>query len=298
MPDERVDAYLTRKLIAPPPALRGVPGDLARLITRALDSEPSRRPTMPQFREELVVAARRLGAPVRGPRPPVAAGAGAPTTVLPPTRPSPDGDRPNRGLMVLAVLLVGALAIVIAAVAVSARDGDNASEAPTPSASQMVTTQQVSTQQVTTQPPTSSPAPVTSAATTVAPLPTSAATTSAPTRPASPPASAPSGELKTPDPNRFLRDYYAAVEAAAYDTSWAQLTDDFQSGKARSFEYYTSFWDENDVELKKVKTIESSDGAARVRADLRWNGRGPWTTEEFALVLQDGRWLIDDQSSV
>ncbi len=303
MPDERVDAYLTRKLIAPPPALRGVPGDLARLITRALDSEPSRRPTMPQFREELAAAARRLGAPVRGPRPPVAAGAGAPTTVLPPTRPSPDGDRPNRGLMVLAVLLVGALAIVIAAVAVSARDGDNASEAPPPSASQMVTTQQVTTQQVTTQPPTSSPAPVTSAATTVAPLPTSPATTPAPsrpapTRPAPPPASAPSGKLETPDPNRFLRDYYAAVEAAAYDTSWAQLTPDFQSGKARSFEYYTSFWDENDVELKKVKTIESSDGAARVRADLRWNGRGPWTTEEFALVLQDGRWLIDDQSSV
>jgi len=94
-----------------------------------------------------------------------------------------------------------------------------------------------------------------------------------------------------------LSDYYAAVDARDYETSWAQLTPEFQTGKARSFEYYTSFWDANDVELRRVVTVESSDDEARVRADLRWNERGPWITEEFGLVRQDGRWLINDQVS-
>jgi hypothetical protein len=47
-----------------------------------------------------------------------------------------------------------------------------------------------------------------------------------------------------------------------------------------------------------VKLIESSDDAARVRADLRWNDRGQWTTDEFELVWEDGRWMIDTQESV
>ena len=296
MPDERVDAYLTRKLIAPPPALPGVPDDLARVITRALDSEPSRRPTMLQFRDELAAAADGLGATVRRRQPqPAAAGSGMLTTVLPATpvtRTSPEDGGPNRGLALLAVLLLGALAVVIAAVAVSARDGDDTSETPPSTAVQVGTSPPASTE-----PPTSSVAPVTSVGTTVAPTTppsTQPATTMAPST-ATPETS---GAPSLPDADEFLRDYYAAVEAADYDTSWAQLTPDFQTGKARSFEYYTSFWEANDVELRKVRTIESSDDAARVRAELRWNDRGKWSTEEFALVLQDGRWLIDDQFSV
>jgi hypothetical protein len=104
--------------------------------------------------------------------------------------------------------------------------------------------------------------------------------------------------LSKRDAEAFVTDYYAAVEAGDYETSWAQLTPEFQSGKARSFEYYTSFWEANDIELRKVQLIESSDNEARLRADLRWNASGPWITDEFELLRQDGRWLIDNQQSV
>ena len=127
------------------------------------------------------------------------------------------------------------------------------------------------------------------------PAPTDAATTAPPTT--SPPA-ARSKRSPERDAEAFVRDYYAAVEAGDYETSWAQLTPEFQSGKARSFEYYASFWEANDIELRKVRMIESSDSEARVHADLRWNDQGPWITDEFQLVQEDGRWLIRNQESV
>ena len=95
-----------------------------------------------------------------------------------------------------------------------------------------------------------------------------------------------------------MGDYYAAVAAGDYETSWAQLTPAFQTGKAQSYEYYTSFWDDNDIQIRKVKLIESSVDDARVRAELRWNGAGRWGTDEFELVRQDGVWLINNQTSV
>ena len=318
-PDERVDAYLTRKLISPPPALPGVPADLARAIMRALDPEPARRPTMSQFRDELAAAASRLGARVPR-RPPhaagiatgaaVATGSAAPTgpmPALPPGAAVPPDRRRSGGLMVLAVLVLGALAIVIAAVALAERDRENPSQAlPTAVESPTVGSAVATTQPVTTLPATTF-TPATTAATTAAATvaPATTATTSPQTT--SPQTTSPQTTAPPPTPTEglsqdaaeaFLGDYYAAVEQGDYETSWEQLTPEFQSGKARSFGYYASFWDTNDVELRRVTMIESSDEEARVRADLRWNGRGPWITEEFVLVREDGQWLIADQFSV
>jgi serine/threonine protein kinase len=293
MPDERVDAYLIRKLTAPPPALLGVPEDLARSITRALDPEPARRPTMSQFRDELAAVARRLGSPAaRRPSPAVATAASAapavamstaPTALLPPR---PAEHRPSRTLALLTILMFGAIAVVIGAVALSGRDGSPSPNdaAPTSVVSAVATTQPASTQ------------PSTTVATAATVVPSTAASTST-----APPTTSPqaAGEpLSKHDAEAFLNDYYDAVEAGDYETSWAQLTPEFQSGKARSFDYYTSFWDANDIELRKVHLVESSDNAALIRADLRWNASGPWITDEFELVQQDGRWLIDNQQSV
>jgi serine/threonine protein kinase len=306
MPDERVDAYLIRKLTAPPPALVGVPEDLARSITRALDPEPAARPTMSQFRDELAGVASRLGSAVRR-RPPQAAVATpasaapavamstAPTALLPPrpAGPHPDprhGDRHrSRSVALLTILMIGAIAVVIAAVALSQRDDapPSSAAAPTSVLSAVATTQPASTQPATTL------ATATTAAT--------AAPATVPPTSAAPPTTAPpaGGEaLSKRDAEAFLTDYYAAVEAGDYETTWAQLTPEFQTGKARSYEYYTSFWEANDIELRKVRLIESSDNEARVRADLRWNASGPWITDEFELVQVDGRWLIANQQSV
>ena len=168
MPDERVDAYLIRKLTAPPPALVGVPQDLAQSITRALDPEPARRPTMSQFRDELAAVASRLGSPVprRPPQAAVAAPASAapavamstPTTVSPP-RPAESpplaghGDRHrSRTVALLTLLMIGAIAVVIGAVALSERDGapPPSAAAPTSALSAVATTQPASTQPATT----------------------------------------------------------------------------------------------------------------------------------------------------
>jgi tRNA A-37 threonylcarbamoyl transferase component Bud32 len=305
MPGERVDAYLIRKLTAPPPALLGVPDDLARSITRALDPEPARRPTMSQFRDELAAVASRSGSPVAR-RPPQAAVASpvsaapavamstAPTTLLPPRPAEPPpaprhGDRHrSRTVALLTILMIGAIAAVIGAVALSQRDDAPPSSAAAPPSvlSAVATTQPAATQPATTfatATTAATAAPATAASTSTAP------STTAPTV---------SEALSKRDAEAFLTDYYAAVEAGDYETSWAQLTPEFQSGKARSFEYYTSFWEANDIELRKVRLIESSDNEARLRADLRWNASGPWITDEFELVRVDGRWLIDNQQSV
>jgi serine/threonine protein kinase len=311
MPDERVDAYLIRKLTAPPPALLGVPDDLARSITRALDPEPARRPTMSQFRDELAAVASRLGSPVPRRPPPAAVAAPAtaapavamstsPTALLPPrpAQPPPDpshGDRHrSRTVALLTILMIGAIAVVIGAVALSQRDNapPSSAAAPTSVLSAVATTQPASTQPASTQPATTFATATTAA--TVAPA-TAASTSAAP--PTTSPVTA-SEPLSKSDAEAFLTDYYAAVEAGDYETSWAQLTPEFQSGKARSFEYYTSFWEANDIELRKVRLVDSSDNEARVRADLRWNASGPWITDEFELVRVDGRWLIANQQSV
>ena len=58
-PDERMESLLSRKLMARPPVLPDwVPIPLAELLTRGLDPQPSRRPSVAEFRQQLAASAR------------------------------------------------------------------------------------------------------------------------------------------------------------------------------------------------------------------------------------------------
>ena len=131
LPDERIDAFLTRKLMAPPPTLAGVPPELADPITRALDTDPTRRPGMSQFRDQLAAAAKGLGAtvppqlPVAGlPGVLVASPAAVPVPVAPPVAhtnapvpgvvTAPQQRSSSRVAWVTAIVLATLAAVVIA----------------------------------------------------------------------------------------------------------------------------------------------------------------------------------------
>jgi serine/threonine protein kinase len=107
------------------------------------------------------------------------------------------------------------------------------------------------------------------------------------------------GVISPEEAEAMLRSYYDAVAAADYETSWAQLTSDFQRGKARSFEYYVDFWNENDIEVGEIRLIDADDRTAVVQAELRWNAAPTSVIDEFTLVRSaDGALLIAQQATV
>jgi hypothetical protein len=98
---------------------------------------------------------------------------------------------------------------------------------------------------------------------------------------------------------RFIRTYYDEVNAGDYSAAWASLTPEFQRGKARSYDYYVNFWNENDIEIGQVLLVSSDASGAIVHVDLRWNGSGPWLTDEFVLRRgSSGELLIAAQKQV
>ena len=129
--DERVEALMLRKIMAPPPPLpASVPGPLAGLVTRGLDLDPTRRPSLSEFRKQLAAAAGALGAAV--PLPPPAAATTARAAV--PAFAEADHDTPVPGGALLGPLrlrggllaipaLVAALVAATLAVAVLAGNG-------------------------------------------------------------------------------------------------------------------------------------------------------------------------------
>jgi hypothetical protein len=198
--------------------------------------------------------------------------------------------------------------------------------APPVTTTPAVTTPPTQTAPATTIPATTIPAPTAPATTITAPAiqaPTVAATTipattttvvqttRAPT-PTPPPTEAPASSVVTPaaaqaepstisqqEAEGFLRNYYDEVEAGDYAASWSRLTPEFQRGKARSYEYYTGFWDDNDIEIGDVRLVASDASEARVQAELRWNDQDNWITDEFLLRRsENGELLIAAQTAV
>jgi len=81
-PHERIEALLSRKLIGPPPALpESVPAALATVVSRGLDPNPQRRPSLAELRQHLVAVTARADAGI--PLPPPVAGSAA--TLVQPT---------------------------------------------------------------------------------------------------------------------------------------------------------------------------------------------------------------------
>ena len=320
LPDERIDAFLTRKLMAPPPTLAGVPPELADPITRALDTDPTQRPEMSQFRDQLAAAAQRLGTTV----PPQMPVAGLPGVLVASPAAVPGGagcrayqrasarcrDRSSTarqrpcgvGHRNRARDVGGggdcSPAIHTGRQRATARAGRRRPPVPPPlrvSAPSSVVPTETTGAVVApeTSPPVTVAASTSTLVTTTAPVaPTTVAATT------TVPAAEPSGSLVPAEAESLLRDYYAQVAAGDYATSWSQLAPEFQSGKARSFEYYSGFWDENDIEVGEIELVESHVREAIVYVDLRWNGSNSWQTDEFTLRRDNGEWLIAGQTTV
>ena len=341
-PDERMDAFLSRKVLAPPPRLPGVPPVIGEPVTRALHPDPSRRPSVMELRHQLAAAATALGAsvPLPPPSPPpnqvVTAMAStaerAETVTRPLQRVILEGSRGTfwrrqRDKFVLVPALFVALAatgLVIALLA-TAGDGQNAStttrpaDAPPPAAG----TGSASTPAVSSLSPATAPSTPSSTSTTVAaPVPPSSTTVAAtpaasPTTVATLPApiivtsTAPAPTTAGRPPNTatvhitadnaasFVRSYYDAVAARDYELSWSQLAPEFQSGKARSFDYYVEFWNRNDVEVVDIATIDLTPEWATMDVELRWNGSSDTVTDRFELRRgTNGQLLIARQETI
>ena len=51
-------------------------------------------------------------------------------------------------------------------------------------------------------------------------------------------------------------------------------------------------WDDNDIAIGPVELVSSDATGAVVHVDLRWNGSGPWLTDEFVLRRGSGGELL------
>ncbi len=284
-PDERMESLLSRKLMAAPPLLPGwVPGALAELLTRGLDPDPSRRPSLAEFRQQLAAAGDALGAAV--PTPAMAAttvSATADTMAGPDdnVRDMPAGPligplrRPRRRRLAIPAFFIALLSATLAVAVVARNRDDGGSASSTTNAIIVVPTSEVST----AQPP---------LALTPSPL----------VAPATPPA----GEqhlITAQEAETFVRAYYDAVAAGNYETSWSQLAPEFQRGMAQSYDYYVGFWNDNDIEVGDVELVDTDQYQAIVHVELRWNGSTTAEINQFTLRPDEaGDVLIASQSTL
>jgi hypothetical protein len=97
----------------------------------------------------------------------------------------------------------------------------------------------------------------------------------------------------------FVDAYFDAVAAGSYERSWSQLAPEFQRGKARSYDYYVGFWNDNDVEVGEMRLVEATADTAVINVDLRWNGNSAPVTDQFTLrVGDDGELIIAEQETI
>ena len=69
--------------------------------------------------------------------------------------------------------------------------------------------------------------------------------------------------ITEPQAEAFLHAYFDAVNSGSYEWSWSQLAPEFQRSKARSYDYYVGFWNDNDVEVGDVRLVDATaDGTA------------------------------------
>jgi hypothetical protein len=211
--------------------------------------------------------------------------------------------------IVFAALAITALGIML----LSTDDGDRAGRTAPSTASSIaapaaapVASATLATTPAASATPTAPPTPpatTTTPAPVALPAPPTAATTSAPptatTTPPPTPAPAPAGAVTPAQAVSFVHGYFDAVDAGDYARSWSQLTPEFQHGKARSYEYYVGFWDDNDIAVDHVELVDADPSRAIVDVVLRWNGSSDATTDRFELRRgPDGQLLIARQDTI
>ncbi len=283
-PDERMESLLSRKLMAaPPPLPASVPGALAGLLIRGLDPEPSRRPSLAEFRERLAAAADTVRVP---PPPPVTTA----TRVIPRLGAKADGDdnarhmlagpqvaplrRPRGRRLAIPAFFIALVSVMLAVILV-VRTREESSDVSSTTSAIGVAPIGGSTAQ---------------SALVTAPSPVVVAST--------PPAGERLVLTTAEEAETFVRSYYDAVAARNYETSWSQLAPEFQRGMARSYDYYVGFWNENDIEVGQVELVDVDQDRAVVQVELRWNGNATTELNQFTLRPdENGDLLIASQSS-
>ena len=112
-------------------------------------------------------------------------------------------------------------------------------------------------------------------------------------------------QVKTPD--RFIRDYYDAINQREYELAFSLLSTSFKDkyhccGTDGSYNYndYVDWWNSvNKVELLKVEIREQSSSRATVYALLRFYYRDGRVVDDqhiFQLIAGGNEgWLIDEQ---
>ena len=106
--------------------------------------------------------------------------------------------------------------------------------------------------------------------------------------------------LLTPDlADAFVRTYYDLVEAGQYEASWSRLAPEFQRGRARSYEYYVDFWNQNDAQVDGVQLVDSTPDRAVVIVELRLNGSQTLIRDQLTLRPgPDGQPLIAHEANL
>jgi hypothetical protein len=98
-----------------------------------------------------------------------------------------------------------------------------------------------------------------------------------------------------PNPEQFIIDYYSAINARDFDTSWAMLSKQFQQscckvGGNDPFLVYKNFWQNiNRVEVLSAYLQEWNSNPARLIVSLRYYYIGGKSVESVYLY-----WLISD----
>ena len=178
--------------------------------------------------------------------------------------------------MVIPALLIALVAAALAIVVIATEAGD--ADGATVTTSPVVVPATVSAPAEPTVPPAMEPAvtgPATTTPATTTTLAASTTITAAPAENAPPPAppappttvatttsppappGRPSALVTAPEAEAFVRSYYDAVAGGNYELSWSQLAPEFQRGKARSYDYYVGFWNENDLDVGDIAMVEA-----------------------------------------
>ena len=301
-PGERLDAFLYRKLTASPDVLpASVPPVLAAPIAAALDPDPSRRPSLHELRQQLAAAAETLPGIVeaRSPlRPPLTEPtlrvAGPPAA--PVSRPEdsraaspPSGGRPRTRRLWVGIAAAAA-AVVAALGAVIVRGGTDRD------ATTGVRDRDI--MQLTAVPTTNAPAGATPPPAVLPDAPSASATLAVAISTTIADGGS-AASITESQAEAFLHAYFDAVASGSYERSWSQLAPGFQRGKARSYDYYVGFWNDNDVEVGDVRLVDATADSAVVNVDLRWNGNDTPVTDQFTLRLgDDGELIIAEQDTI
>ena len=311
-PDERIEALLSRRLMeTPPPLGPQIPTALAVPLAAALDPLPTRRSDLAGFRNAIVgFATLQTLPPPTAAQPAQPERAGVASSALGTIDPGPQRPtvveqmssqrtrRRGRTIAAAAVLALLAVATTIGVLLTRAGHGGRVNNesvpipttAPTLIATEPVTTANSDPVGEPATGPATVPAPV--AAATVVP----ATVATAPVSPTTVPVTstpAPTGLITAAEAEGFVDAYYAGVAAGDYQRTWAELSPEFQNGRAQSYSYYTSFWDKNDVTIGDIRFVSANADEALVDVDLQWNGRGSFQTNRLTLRRStDGSLLI------